>query len=145
MSKKVQSFLPFFAQYPSILLQDENCTLNGIYFSRHLNYPLCHMPNHFASKYWFIDTILIYTLYNMLNHFASKYWFIDNKILIMCGLNNLAIFSLLHVHTVQLYLMQSSQKREAENFFLITTVQPLIKHCPIPRTPPAVWYNGSVS
>ena len=34
--------------------------------------------------------------------------------------------------TVQLYLIQSSQKREAENFFRITTVMPWIRHCPIP-------------
>lgn len=32
------------------------------------------------------------------------------------------------VLTVQLYLIQSSQKRLAENFFLTTTVSPLIKH-----------------
>lgn len=30
--------------------------------------------------------------------------------------------------TVQLYLMQSSQKRLAENFFFTTTVSPWIKH-----------------
>lgn len=35
-------------------------------------------------------------------------------------------------HTVQLYLTQSSQKREAENFFLMTTVMPWIKHWPTP-------------
>lgn len=34
--------------------------------------------------------------------------------------------------TVQLYLTQSSQNREAENFFRITTVMPWSKHCPIP-------------
>ena len=34
--------------------------------------------------------------------------------------------------TVQLYLTQSSQKREAENFFLMTTVMPCIRHWPIP-------------
>ena len=34
--------------------------------------------------------------------------------------------------TVQLYLIQSSQKREAENFFRITTVMPWSRHCPIP-------------
>lgn len=32
------------------------------------------------------------------------------------------------VLTVQLYLTQSSQKREAENFFLMTTVMPCIIH-----------------
>lgn len=30
--------------------------------------------------------------------------------------------------TVQLYLAQSSQKREAENFFLMTTVMPWMIH-----------------
>lgn len=34
--------------------------------------------------------------------------------------------------TVQLYLIQSSQNREAENFFRITTVMPWSRHCPIP-------------
>lgn len=34
--------------------------------------------------------------------------------------------------TVQLYLMQSSQKRLAENFFFTTTVRPWIKHWPTP-------------
>jgi hypothetical protein len=34
--------------------------------------------------------------------------------------------------TVQLYLIQSSQNREAENFFRITTVMPWIRHWPTP-------------
>lgn len=34
--------------------------------------------------------------------------------------------------TVQLYLIQSSQNREAENFLRITTVMPWRRHCPIP-------------
>lgn len=36
------------------------------------------------------------------------------------------------IRTVQLYLAQSSQKREAENFFLMTTVMPWIIHWPTP-------------
>lgn len=38
--------------------------------------------------------------------------------------------------TVQLCLMQSSQKRLAENFFFTTTVSPWIRHWPIPMILP---------
>lgn len=39
--------------------------------------------------------------------------------------------------TVQRYLAQSSQKRLAENFFLMTTVRPWSRHCPTPMMFPA--------
>lgn len=40
--------------------------------------------------------------------------------------------------TVQLYLIQSSQNRLAENFFLTTTVRPWRRHCPTPMILPEV-------
>lgn len=40
--------------------------------------------------------------------------------------------------TVQLYLIQSSQNREAENFFRITTVMPWSRHWPTPTMFPEV-------
>lgn len=47
--------------------------------------------------------------------------------------------------TVQLYLTQSSQKREAENFFLMTTVMPCIIHWPTPTMLPGDKETGAVS
>ena len=41
--------------------------------------------------------------------------------------------------TVQLYLMQSSQKLLAENFLFTTTVTPLIRLCPTPMMLPDGW------
>lgn len=48
------------------------------------------------------------------------------------------------VLTVQLYLTQSSQKREAENFFLMTTVMPCNIHCPTPTMFPEDTQTGAV-
>lgn len=50
------------------------------------------------------------------------------------GCSRLSLFSL----TVQLYLIQSSQNREAENFFRITTVMPWSRHWPTPTMFPEV-------
>jgi hypothetical protein len=45
--------------------------------------------------------------------------------------------------TVALVFAQSEKKAEAENFFLMTTVDPKISIWPIDMHPAAVWYNGS--
>lgn len=63
----------------------------------------------------------------MLNNFAGT------------TLNKVDCSSLL---TVQSYLMQSSQKREAENLDRMATVFPKRRACPTARIPPAVWYSG---
>lgn len=98
--------------------------------------PVSHRQSDFVTFFWWSHWLREEVSANLPNILHHLEWEGLNYCSADCKPVRILECLRSQVLTVQLYLMQSSQKRLAENFFFTTTVTPCIRHWPTPMILP---------